>query len=141
MSIKDYLEKIKVEWGNKVTANQLVIFIVLIVLLSNSLAFGLGRLSKIEALRQPVKINMANTVEEAVTDSVATSPSGKISNSNIVSVNNKASQIVASKKGSKYHYLWCSGAKTIKEENKVFFNSEDEAEARGYTKAANCQGP
>ena len=47
-------------------------------------------------------------------------------------------RVVASKNGSKYHFLWCSGAKQIKEENKIYFNSEEEAVAAGYTLAANC---
>ena len=46
--------------------------------------------------------------------------------------------IVASKSGTKYHYIWCPGAKQIKEENKLFFTSETEAEAMGYSLAGNC---
>lgn len=46
--------------------------------------------------------------------------------------------VVASKNGSKYHLLTCSGAHTIKEENKIYFNSIEEAKAAGYTPAANC---
>lgn len=52
----------------------------------------------------------------------------------------KEQQIVASKKGSVYHYIWCSGAKRIKEENKVYFNSKKEAETAGYRPAKNCEG-
>lgn len=47
---------------------------------------------------------------------------------------------VASKNGTKYHLPWCSGAKRIKEENKVWFATKEEAEAAGYTPAANCKG-
>ena len=50
------------------------------------------------------------------------------------------SRIVASKKGSKYHLEDCSGAKRIKEENKIWFNSEKEARKAGYEPAANCPG-
>lgn len=49
-------------------------------------------------------------------------------------------QYVASKSGTKYHLLWCPGAKSIKEENKIFFGSKEEAERAGYTPAANCKG-
>jgi hypothetical protein len=50
-------------------------------------------------------------------------------------------RVVASKlsTSNKYHYTWCSGAKRIKEENKLWFNSAQEAESRGYTLAGNCQ--
>ena len=47
---------------------------------------------------------------------------------------------VASKSGTKYHLPWCSGAKRIKEENKVFFKTKEEAEKAGYTPASNCKG-
>lgn len=51
------------------------------------------------------------------------------------------SRVVASKSTSSklYHFTWCSGAKRIKEENKVWFNNEAEAIAAGYSLAANCQ--
>ncbi|MBI4086620.1 hypothetical protein HY416_01410 [Candidatus Kaiserbacteria bacterium] len=47
---------------------------------------------------------------------------------------------VGSKNGSKYHLPWCSGAARIAEENKIWFSSKEEAEAAGYTPAANCKG-
>lgn len=47
---------------------------------------------------------------------------------------------VASKSGTKYHLVTCSGAKRIKDENKVFFATKNDAEAAGYTAAANCPG-
>lgn len=47
---------------------------------------------------------------------------------------------VASKSGTKYHLPWCGGAKQIKEENKIWFKTKAEAEAAGYTPAANCKG-
>lgn len=52
----------------------------------------------------------------------------------------EGAQYVASKNGTKYHALWCSGAKTISEANKIWFSTKEEAEARGYTPAANCKG-
>ncbi len=47
---------------------------------------------------------------------------------------------VASKNGTKYHLPWCSGAKRILEENKVWFETKEAALAAGYTPAANCPG-
>ncbi len=49
-------------------------------------------------------------------------------------------QVVVSKSGSKYYLLSCSGVGRIKEENKIFFESPSQAEAAGYTPAANCKG-
>lgn len=47
---------------------------------------------------------------------------------------------VASRNGSKYHLPWCSGAQRIKEENKIWFDSKEEAERRGFSPAKNCPG-
>lgn len=49
-------------------------------------------------------------------------------------------EIVASKTGSRYHYIWCSGASLIKEENKIYFENIKEARNRGYLPATNCKG-
>lgn len=48
------------------------------------------------------------------------------------------SSVFASKNGTKYYYLGCSGANRIQEQNKVWFASGREAEAAGYTLATNC---
>jgi hypothetical protein len=47
---------------------------------------------------------------------------------------------VASKNGTKYHLPWCGSAKQIKEENKIWFATKEEAERAGYTPASNCKG-
>lgn len=47
---------------------------------------------------------------------------------------------VASKSGTKYHLPWCGSAKQIKEENKIWFATKEEAEKAGYTPASNCKG-
>ena len=50
-------------------------------------------------------------------------------------------RVVASKSaGSKlYHFTWCSGAKRIKDANKIWFETEAAAIAAGYSLAGNCQ--
>jgi len=47
-------------------------------------------------------------------------------------------RVVVSKNSDKYHFTWCSGAKRIKEENKIWFETEAAAQAAGYVKAGNC---
>jgi hypothetical protein len=50
-------------------------------------------------------------------------------------------RVVASKNSTSklYHFTWCSGAKRIKEENKIWFASAQEAISSGYSLANNCQ--
>jgi hypothetical protein len=47
---------------------------------------------------------------------------------------------VASKSGTRYYLPNCSGVSRIKEENKVWFQTKEQAEARGLLPAANCPG-
>ncbi len=49
-------------------------------------------------------------------------------------------RVVASKKGSKYYFSWCSGAKRLSTANKVWFASAEKAQKSGYSKASNCKG-
>lgn len=49
-------------------------------------------------------------------------------------------QYVASKSGKAYYLPWCGGVSRIKEENKVWFETKEEAEAKGYAPAKNCKG-
>ena len=46
---------------------------------------------------------------------------------------------VASKNGTKYFPEDCKGSKTIKEANKIFFSTPEEAEKAGYELAKNCK--
>jgi len=47
---------------------------------------------------------------------------------------------VASRNGKKYYYAWCESANVIKEQNRVWFSTQAEAEKAGYQPAANCKG-
>lgn len=49
-----------------------------------------------------------------------------------------AQSFVASQSGTRYYHVSCGSANRIKEENKVFFATEMEAQAAGYTRALNC---
>lgn len=101
------------------------IFLATLIILVAFASFGLGRLSKIQIVRTPLKIEqVAQTV--AVGEAV-----GEVKSTGMY---------VASKNGTKYHFPWCSGAKSISEANKIWFNSVEEARAAGYTPASNCKG-
>ncbi|MDO8555401.1 MAG: hypothetical protein Q7R75_02450, partial [bacterium] len=100
------------------------------------IAFGLGRLSAVLEKKTPIKIETQA--------SLFASQNGQLNNikneQNITSTSDVDGLLVASKTGVKYHFPWCSGALRIKEENKVWFKSREEAEKAGYTPASNCKG-
>lgn len=107
-------------------------FISLTIILVAFLSFGLGRLSKIEESKVPI------TIESAGASVLNTQNIGN--NPQLGSEASKLGVIVASKNGTKYHFPWCSGALRIKDENKIWFESEDEAKSAGYGPASNCKG-
>lgn len=106
-------------------------FIPMIVVLVAVTAFCLGRISRLQEKRAPVRIisnNPSPTTAQAV---------GEVKG---VSTETSSGAVVASKSGTKYHYPWCAGAKQISEKNKITFNSIQEARAAGYSPASNCKG-
>ncbi len=92
-------------------------FLILIFLLANIFSFFLGKMSSLEqenASLREVNASSGEEVQEIV--------------------------YVASKNGSVYHLPWCSGALKMSEENKIFFETKDDAENDGYRAAKNCDG-
>lgn len=107
------------------------VIVVLVILFVGLIAFGLGRLSALSERKAPITV-------ENLTGAVLARTDFQLSISDINS--NIEKLFVASKNGSKYHYPWCSGAKRMKEENKIWFATKEEAEKAGYAPAANCKG-
>lgn len=103
-------------------------FFTILILLVGVSSFGLGRMSVLDT----TDIYPNNNLSQVANISDSENNSQKI--------NSEAVQVVVSKNGTKYYALWCSGVSKIKEENKVYYNSPAEAQAAGYTLAANCEG-
>lgn len=110
LRIKALLEQHAFTWG-----------IPIIVVGVGFASFGLGRLSTMDGARPAVTIREVSLT----TDTRPLTPGGLV---------------VASRKGSTYHFPWCPGAESIHEANKIWFASEEEARSRGYTPAKNCTG-
>lgn len=58
-------------------------------------------------------------------------------NNSALSANQDLSRVYASSKGSKYYLSNCKSS--IKEENKVYFNTEIEAQNAGYQLSKSCE--
>jgi hypothetical protein len=126
MSLQDLLKKSKSD----------EVFIIVTIVLVGIGAFGLGRLSKIESLRQGLSIEAPAQVSEALIKKNTNIKNDK----NIENTGLLEGSVVASKSGTKYHFPWCTGAKSISEKNKIWFNSVTEAKEAGYSPASNCKG-
>ena len=85
------------------------------------IGFGLGRLSALKEGNPALKIE-------------------KIAVPQLEPERQAAGLLVGSKNGTAYHLPACPGANRIKEENKIWFASREEAEKLGYKPASNCEG-
>lgn len=118
---------------NKVKNHQGGIFLGVCILLITVISFNLGRINALHKV--PIKVTGEANVYQAtignstsnITKTIPTQP--------------KDPRVVASKASTtkKYHFTWCSGAKLIKETNKIWFETESLAQQAGYTLAGNCQ--
>lgn len=145
MSIHNVLQKINPFriWLLIPDKIRLDIVIILLIVLSGVLAFGIGRLSGLKTIpKDPVHIQTDTNASSELSLSVSSSkvtqnipPSLSTSQSGTV----QSASVVASKQGTKYHYAWCSGAKTIVAKNKITFASAEAATKAGYTLASNCK--
>lgn len=126
----------KIKWlGRK--AGESDIYIALVVILVAFLSFGLGRLSILESKKPDIRIETIPAGEAGALGAAAiTAIAGKPP----ASAQSAQGQFVASKNGTKYYFPWCSGANRIKDENKVWFQTVEEAKKAGYQPASTCKG-
>jgi len=104
----------------------------ILLILAMIVSFLLGRLSK--------DAKNAIIIEPSIQKSSQISPdSYTIDNATEKAKEMGIGSIVASKRGSKYYFVWCSGAKTLSETNKIYFDSESSAQSAGYSIASNCK--
>lgn len=153
MSIKELAGKIKGWWG-KVLEHEKDLFLALLVIVVAIGGFASGRLVEVNEDQVPVRIETVDlsgageggestssliTVKTQKGDTFEPAKTPQVA-AVAASVSPANGQVVGSKNGSKYHLPECSGAKRIKEENKVWFATVEDAKKAGYTAAANCPG-
>lgn len=100
------------------------------------IAFGAGRFSAPEIIRNPVVIE-----EPTISNSVnlygnVSQPISNAAGESVINQSSSQGLFVGSKNSNKYHWPWCAAAKNIKPENQIWFQSETEARAAGYSPSA-----
>ncbi len=125
------------------------ILVVLIVIFVGLGSFELGRLSK-EKSTSGIKIEYPNNQSANAISSVGSSsflPARNASHNEAGGQNTKTSSVVnssgknffASSRGSKYYSLGCSAGKSLKQENRIYFATKEEAERAGYELSSSCR--
>jgi len=134
-----------------VKSNNNELYLAAIIILTAVISFGLGRLSKIREEKTPITIeNVKENAETGESKPLSTSNVDKTNGAGIMLQHNSSTIssalsaslkiFVASRNGKKYYYAWCESANVIKEQNRVWFSTQAEAEKAGYQPAANCKG-
>lgn len=130
--IQEYAKKVK-DWFE---TNKLDIYLAIFIFLVGLIGFGLGRISILWIPKKAITI----TSESTQPDQKNPNSSEKSSSTAINKTASILGKFVASKSGTAYHFPWCPGALKIKEGNKVWFQTKEEAETQGYKPAGNCPG-
>lgn len=138
--LAEKFEKVK-EWVGDYGRELIIALVIILVGLGS---FGLGRLSSILPQKEPITITKwGNPLEEG--KGARESQNGAVKGASEAPGGAAPDPItqgkyVASRKGTSYHFPWCPGAKQIKEENKIYFDTKEAAQKAGYRPAANCDG-
>jgi len=121
---------------NRVKNNSSDIFVILVIILVVLISFGIGRLTSPKS--EPIQIK---NLEKASMEDLVPVKQG-INNGAVQGViqGDTKGVVVGSKNSDKYHLPDCPGAKQISEQNKIWFDSIEEAEKAGYKPAGNCPG-
>jgi len=107
------------------------ILVVIIIILVGLGSFELGRLSKNDQNRG-IKVEY-----EGLEANVIKSTENSFNSLNKENANLK--NFFASNRGTKYYSISCGAGKTIKEENRVYFDTSIEAEDAGYALSSSCR--
>lgn len=94
--------------------------LIAIIVLSATASFGLGRLSVAEEYKSKSEAHVI------------------IPELQNLSINESEYGFVASKSGTKYYPKGCKSINRIKPENRIYFESKEEAEGSGLTLASSC---
>jgi len=104
------------------------IIVVIIVILVGLASFELGRLSN-KTDNSGIKIEYPGGGSNQTASVI----------SNVSQNDNQNENFFASNRGTKYYSLGCSAGKTIKQENRIYFETREEAERAGYELSSSCR--
>lgn len=118
------------------------VLVVLIVILVGLSSFGLGRLSLGGGPKEPIVLETPEGQRMVVTpengNKFASEPLHTMTASVGEANQNSGGAYVASKNGKRYYPVDCAAANRIASANRIWFQSREEAESKGFTPAANC---
>lgn len=122
------------------------IMVVLIVILMGVGAFELGRLSKSGSssgikIEYNGEVEPANVLSALKTSNLLSTPktASKSTPSGTISQPTGSKNFFASSRGTKYYPVGCTAGKTLKQENRIYFETRESAEKAGYVLSSSCR--
>ncbi|MHB8278649.1 MAG: Ada metal-binding domain-containing protein [Candidatus Humimicrobiaceae bacterium] len=91
--------------------------------------------------KQATTTEQTTTTEEPTTTVQATTTTEQASTTETTTTTDNSGPFVGSVNSDVYHYPDCGSAKRIKEENRIWFSSSNEARAAGYRPCKTCNPP
>ncbi len=113
------------------------ILMIIIVILVGLGSFELGRLSKANS-SAGIQIEYPKQIETEPASAINAVESATSTPAKTKTSNSAGKNFFASNKGTKYYSLGCSAGKSLKQENRIYFATKEEAEKAGYTLSASC---
>lgn len=109
-----------------------------IAILVGAISFFLGRISVLEGQTSSVLVSLpaSSTLAAPI---AASSYTGDFTLKEAKAAVSTSGAFLASKNGTKYYPNGCSAANRIKPENRVWFQSEEEAQSAGFSRTTSCK--
>ena len=111
------------------------VYLILTIVLVAVGSFYLGKMSN--STQSNENVNIVNSKGGRVAGDYKPKD-GIISNKPPLQIEGLEAKYVASKNGKLYYRIGCGSSSRIKDENKVFFESANEAESAGFQASASC---
>jgi hypothetical protein len=115
------------------------VLIVIIVILVGLASFELGRLSKGNT-SSGIKIEYTGGMQGQGANLISSiGESSSLLQKTATPANASGKNFFASNRGTKYYSAGCSAGKSLKQENRIYFDTKEAAEKAGYELSSSCR--
>lgn len=115
------------------------LLLIMSAILIGGSAYLIGNMNALESNLSEIQVVYPDAIAIKSDTKVEEIKSTEMSSANNQEANLSTGKIVASKNGKRYYYPNCGGINRIKPENRIYFETKEQAEAKGLTLASGCK--
>lgn len=115
------------------------LLLIMSAILIGGSAYLIGNMNALESNLSEIQVVYPDAIAIKSDTKVEELKSTEVIPSNNKEANLSTGKIVASKNGKRYYYPNCGGINRIKPENRIYFETKEQAEAKGLTLASGCK--